>query len=139
VKAERGSQSENIIELRCSPYHENSSFHPIIEFFERTLSLTPEGQALKVAFALRDVPQTVSDTTLADGALTVTLSLDTPAGQLAAALTLTRSDGKTLFLLDAGISKGGPCLRIVLCHSGNKALQKTRTVFCYVIPNSVFA
>jgi len=70
-----------------------------------TLSLTPEGQALKVAFALRDVPQTVSDTTLADGALAVTLSLDTPAGQLAAALTLTRSDGKTLFLLDAGMGQ----------------------------------
>jgi hypothetical protein len=49
------------------------------------------------------IAQVVSDTTLAEGALTVRLSLDTQAGQLAAVLTLTRSEGKTLFVLDAGM------------------------------------
>jgi len=70
-----------------------------------TLSLKPEGQTLTVAFGLRDVAQTVGDATVAGGALSVNLSLDTQAGQLPAVLTLTPSEGKTVFLLDAGMGQ----------------------------------
>jgi class 3 adenylate cyclase/predicted ATPase len=30
------------LEMRCSPYHQNSALHPVIEFFQRMLQIQPE-------------------------------------------------------------------------------------------------
>src|SRR5712692_2132770 len=41
LKEQAGAEGATCIEFRCSPYHQNSAFYPIIEHLQRLLQFTP--------------------------------------------------------------------------------------------------
>jgi predicted ATPase len=97
LKEPIGQESATCIEFRCSPYHQNSAFYPLIEHVQRVLHFTPSDtphaklQKLEQTLAHYRFPQ--HDTVPLLAAL---LSLSQPEGSPPLSLTPQQQKQKTL-------------------------------------------
>jgi class 3 adenylate cyclase/tetratricopeptide (TPR) repeat protein len=87
------------IELRCSPYHQNSALYPIIEHLQRFLQFarddTPEAKLKKLENTMRSRGEVLSSLQETVSLLAVLLSLPHPEGYPPLTLTPERQKQKT--------------------------------------------
>ena len=100
LRQEAGRQDATRIEYRCSPYHQNTAYHPILEHVVRVLGLasasTPSDKIARIEAGLRDAGFALEENVPLLAAL---FSLPPPAGYAPLTLAPQRQRERTHELL----------------------------------------
>jgi predicted ATPase len=141
LKEHVSAEGATRIEFRCSPYHQNSAFYPIIEHLQRFLQFTPDDTPqtklakLQQALTAYRFPQ--ADTLACVAAL---LSLPHPAGTLPLALSPQKQRQKTQEALVAWMTEEAERAPVLCCwedlHWTDPSSLEVLTLFLAQVPTT---